>query len=190
MYICLEGIDTAGKSTQILRLKEHFNDAIITKEPGGSEAGAKIREIVLNSKLESKKAEFLLFLADRAEHTQKVILPNKNKLIISDRGVVSGVAYALINKEFDEKTIVDYNIFATSHTLPQKVFLLKLSKDELSKRLSAKELDTIELRGIEYLLDIQSAMIRACELLNIELVSIDASLDIKSITNKIISEIE
>ena len=48
MYIALEGIDTAGKSTQIARLKERFGDAVVTKEPGGTLAGQKIREIVLS----------------------------------------------------------------------------------------------------------------------------------------------
>jgi len=47
MYIAIEGIDTAGKSTQIERLRKHFPEAIITKEPGGTEAGKEIREIVL-----------------------------------------------------------------------------------------------------------------------------------------------
>ncbi len=190
MYICIEGIDTAGKSTQLQRLREHFSEAIITKEPGGSEAGIKIRDIVLNSNLSSKKAEFLLFLADRAEHMQSVILPNKNKLIISDRSIISGVAYALAHKEFDEKTIIEYNLFATSNTLPQKVFILHLSEDELSYRLSLKNLDAIELRGTKYLLNIQDALIKSCELLNIKPTIIDASLPIEQITNIITSELK
>ncbi|MEO1937666.1 MAG: dTMP kinase, partial [Sulfurimonas sp.] len=95
MYIAIEGIDTAGKSTQIAALQKHFPNAIITKEPGGTAIGAEIRSLVLSAKAQSKKAEFLLFLADRAEHIQEVIKPNLDKMIISDRSVVSGVAYAL-----------------------------------------------------------------------------------------------
>jgi len=68
MYIAIEGIDTAGKSTQIAQLQKEFNNAIITKEPGATEVGAEIRKMVLSGNVESKKAEFLLFLADRAEH--------------------------------------------------------------------------------------------------------------------------
>ena len=66
MYVVLEGIDTAGKSTQIMRLKEIFTNAIFTCEPGGSALGMKIREILLHTSL-CQKAEMLLFLADRAE---------------------------------------------------------------------------------------------------------------------------
>ena len=98
MYIAIEGIDTAGKTTQIERLKKHFPDAIITKEPGGTSIGKEIREMVLSAKAQSKKAEFLLFLADRAEHIKEVVEPNLDKMIISDRSAVSGVAYALMQK--------------------------------------------------------------------------------------------
>ena len=76
MYIAIEGIDTAGKSTQIKALSSHFSQAVITKEPGATEIGKEIREMVLSARAKSKKAEFLLFLADRAEHIKEVIEPN------------------------------------------------------------------------------------------------------------------
>lgn len=189
MYIAIEGIDTAGKSTQIEKLHVHFKDAIITKEPGGTEAGKEIRQIVLSAKTKSKKAEFLLFLADRAEHIKEIIEPNLQKMIISDRSVVSGVAYALVQGEISETAIVHLNRFATGGIYPQKVFLLKLTKEELSFRLSQKKLDGIELRGVDYLLSIQEALIEASKLLNIELVIIDATKDINSITQEILNNL-
>lgn len=189
MYIAIEGIDTAGKSTQVQMLKEHFKDAIITKEPGGTKVGKEIRDIVLSAKAKSKKAEFLLFLADRAEHIKEVIEPNAGKTIISDRSVVSGVAYALVQGEIGETAIVHLNRFATGGIYPQKVFLLYLQRDELEFRLSQKKLDGIELRGVEYLLDIQEALIKAAELLGIELIKIDAKNSINDITAEILNNI-
>ncbi|WP_310441508.1 dTMP kinase [Sulfurimonas sp.] len=189
MYIAIEGIDTAGKSTQIEKLREHFRDAVITKEPGGTEVGKEIREIVLSAKTKSKKAEFLLFLADRAEHIKEIIEPNLDKLIISDRSAVSGVAYALIQGEISETAIVHLNRFATGGIYPSKVFLLYLTKEELSFRLSQKKLDGIELRGVEYLLGIQDAIIKAAKLLNLELITIDATKSIDEITNEILNNI-
>jgi len=190
MYIALEGIDTAGKSTQIQALSLAFPDAIITKEPGATEIGKEIREMLLSARVESKKAEFLLFLADRAEHMHKVIEPNINtKMIISDRSAVSGVAYALTQGELKTQEIVSLNDFATNGVYPQKVFLLRLTKEELEYRLSQKELDGIELRGSKYLLDIQDAIIKATSLLNIELVEIDATLSREEITNNILNNI-
>lgn len=189
MYIAIEGIDTAGKSTQIQKLKEHFSDAVITKEPGATEVGKKIREIVLSAKTKSKKAEFLLFLADRAEHIKEVIEPNHERLIISDRSAVSGVAYALVQGEIEKKELVWLNNFATNGIYPSKIFLLKLTKEELEFRLSQKKLDGIELRGTEYLLNIQEAIIEAAKLLNLELCSIDATKSIDEITKEILNNI-
>jgi len=188
MYIVIEGIDTAGKSTQIAALESNYPEAIITKEPGATEIGKEIREMVLSAKTQSKKAEFLLFLADRAEHITEVIEPNiGKKMIISDRSVVSGVAYALVQGAISETAIVHMNRFATNGIYPEKVFLLKLTKKELEFRLSQKELDGIELRGSEYLLKIQDALIKAAELLKIELVEIDATKTRDEITQEILN---
>jgi dTMP kinase len=191
MYITIEGIDTAGKSTQISALARHFPEAIITKEPGGTVIGKEIREMVLSAKAKSKKAEFLLFLADRAEHIKEIIEPNiAVNVIISDRSVVSGVAYALVQGEISETAIVHLNRFATNGIYPDKVFLLKLTKEELDYRLSQKELDGIELRGSEYLLRIQEALIEAAKLLKIELVIVDATLDRDAITKEILNNMK
>ena len=187
MYIAIEGIDTAGKSTQISALAELYPDAVITKEPGATEIGKEIREIVLSARAQSKKAEFLLFLADRAEHMQEVVQPNLHKMVISDRSAVSGVAYALTQGEISKKDLVSLNNFATDSTYPQKVFLLRLTKEELEYRLSQKKLDGIELRGSEYLLKIQDAIIEATKLLEIELVLIDATKKIDDITQEILN---
>jgi len=190
MYIAIEGIDTAGKSTQIARLQEAYPDAVITKEPGATAVGSKIRDIVLSGEVQSAKAEFLLFLADRAEHMQEVVVPNLDKLVISDRSVVSGVAYALVQESISETAILHLNRFATDGNYPELLFLLQLSKEELTFRLSQKELDGIELRGTKYLLNIQDALVKAAELLKIELVIIDASKPIEEITQEIITKIK
>ena len=189
MYIAIEGIDTAGKSTQISALKNHFPDAVITKEPGGTQIGEEIRELVLSARTKSKRAEFLLFLADRAEHVKEVIEPNLHKMIISDRSAVSGVAYALVQGGIDKKDLVSLNDFATKKIYPQKVFLLRLTKEELEFRLSQKELDGIELRGSQYLLEIQESIIEASRLLGLTLVEIDATKSINEITNEILKDI-
>lgn len=189
MYIAIEGIDTAGKSTQITALKNHFPNALITKEPGGTDIGKEIRELVLSARTKSKRAEFLLFLADRAEHVKEVIEPNFHKMIISDRSAVSGVAYALIQGDIDREDLVALNNFATKKIYPQKVFLLRLTKKELEFRLSQKELDGIELRGSEYLLKIQEAIMESSQLLGLPLIEIDATKSRDEITTQILNNI-
>ena len=182
MYIIIEGIDTAGKSTHLDILKQKYPNAIFTKEPGGTKIGQKIRSMVLNGEAKSPVAEMLLFLADRAEHTFEIIDKNKNKMIISDRGVISGIAYA---KNIDLQIAIILNKIALDGNIPDKIILLHLTKDELTKRLSAKENDSIENRGIKYLLDIQSRMKEAIRELCLEAIHIDASLSIKEIADKI-----
>jgi dTMP kinase len=190
VYVAIEGIDTAGKSTQISRLRAAYPDAVITKEPGGTSIGGRIRDIVLNGGVQSAKAEFLLFLADRAEHMQEVIKPNLDGMIISDRSVVSGVAYALVQENIAKDEILGLNAFATDGIYPQKLFLLQLSAEELTFRLSQKELDGIEARGTAYLLKIQEAMLEAAKALQIELIIIDASKPIETIAQEIITNIK
>ena len=185
MYVAIEGIDTAGKSTQIDALRSLFPEAVITKEPGGTPAGVDIRNMVLHGNLKSKMAELLLFLADRAEHTEESIFPNMNRLIISDRSAVSGMAYASVQNLCDESTLVMLNRLATNGTLPDTVFILKLTPEELSYRLSQKEHDVIESRGTEYLLGIQDALIASAYALGIQTVVIDATQSIDTITNEI-----
>ena len=178
MYIAIEGIDTAGKSTQIELLKKDYPSALFLKEPGFTELGKKLREIIFNDDI-SKKAELFLFLADRAETNEKIIKPNLNKLIISDRSVISGIAYAL--EFFDFNMLVNLNKFATDSIFPQFVIILKLEKEDLIQRISLKEKDNIEKRGIDYLLNIQENIISTCNRLEIPYLLLDAARSIEEI---------
>lgn len=184
MYVAIEGIDTCGKSTQIAELKKIYPHAIFTREPGGSELGLELREILLKKNLKvCKEAEVLLFLADRAEHTSEVLLPNQNKLIIADRSLISGIAYA---KDFAFEILKTLNLFATSGVLPSKIVFLEISKEALRKRLKDKENDKIEMRGIEYLLDLQARIKEAILKLGICSLSLDAGLTKEKITERIV----
>ena len=75
MYIAIEGIDTCGKSTQIEILKNKYPEFVFTKEPGGTNIGHTIRSIALNTHELDVRCRMFLFLADRAEHMQKIIIP-------------------------------------------------------------------------------------------------------------------
>ncbi|QDF29256.1 dTMP kinase [Halarcobacter anaerophilus] len=182
MYVVIEGVDTAGKSTQLDILKNKYQDAIFTKEPGGTKIGLKLREMALNGEAKSKIAEMFLFLADRAEHINEVVKPNKEKMVISDRSVISGIAYA---SNMPLEIVTTLNLIATSNTLPTHVILLELSKEELTKRLQGKSNDSIESRGIDYLIDIQNRMKRTVEMLNLNHIYIDAALSIEEISKRI-----
>ena len=186
MYVVIEGIDTAGKSTQLDLLKENYVNAIFTKEPGGTVIGQEIRSMVLDGEIESRAAEMFLFLADRAEHFSKVVKPNMDKLIISDRSFVSGMSYA---KDYNIDKLYELNMIALENIKPDLIILLVLSKEELTYRLSQKSHDKIELRGIDYLLDIQNNMINILKKLKLSYISIDAAKNINEIHKIICNQI-
>jgi len=190
MYILFEGIDTCGKSTQIELLAKKFNDILTTKEPGGTKFGIKAREILLADSLSSKHAELLLFLADRAEHYKEVVEPNKDKIVISDRGFLSGIGYALANGDFDFDELVSLNRFALNGHFPDKIILFMTNMQTLQKRTSQKDLDGIELRGLEYLINVQNKMHESLQKLNIDYLEIDATESIEKIHQKILSYLE
>ena len=186
MYILFEGIDGAGKSTQIARLAAAYPQAIVTKEPGGTKLGENLREILLKENDLDKRAEILLFLADRAEHSGKIIKPNSDKMILSDRGFVSGMAYALAGGNFSFEELLNLNKFALQGNFPQKIVFFKADESTLRSRLGSRtQMDGIEARGFAYLLRVQDAMEEILQKLDVRYVTIDAAMDEEKITNLI-----
>jgi len=184
MVVLFEGIDTCGKTTQIELLAQKFPDFIITKEPTD-----KFREILLSGRL-SPHAELLLFLADRAEHYDKVIKTNADKTIISDRGFVSGMAYALANVDHDFDQLLSLNQFALKNNLPNKIVLFITTLETLKSRLGEKSLDGIEQRGLDYLMNVQANMQQVLKALDIEYLLIDANDSIENIHREIVTFIK
>ena len=186
MYVIFEGIDGAGKSTQIARLAAAFPQAIVTKEPGGTKLGENLREILLKENDLDKRAEILLFLADRAEHSGKIIKPNSDKMILSDRGFVSGMAYALAGGNFSFEELLSLNKFALQGNFPQKIVFFKADENTLRSRLNSRaQMDGIEARGFGYLLKVQDAMEEILQKLDARYITIDAAWDEEKITNLI-----
>ena len=190
MYILFEGIDTCGKSTQIELLAQKFDDIVVTKEPGGTKFGVKAREILLADSLASKRAELLLFLADRAEHYEEIVAPNKSKTVISDRGFLSGIGYALANGDFNFDELVALNKFALNGHFPDKIILFVTNMETLTLRTSEKELDGIELRGLEYLINVQNKMHESLQKLGIDYLEVAATDSIENIHQSILTYLE
>jgi dTMP kinase len=189
VYILFEGIDTCGKSTQIERVSQKLENTIITKEPGGTTFGQEARAILLQDKLSSKRAELLLFLADRAEHYTQIIQPNPNKIILSDRGFLSGIGYALANGDFEFEELLHLNRFALEDHFPDLVILFITNEETLLQRMNTKSLDGIELRGISYLLSVQEYMLESLKKLNIPHLLIDATQSIEEIESTILKRV-
>ncbi|MCR2065050.1 dTMP kinase [Campylobacter helveticus] len=187
MYIVLEGIDCVGKSTQIELLKPIFKDAIFTSEPGATKLGEHLRELLLNRPyLISSKAELLLFLADRNQHYEELLRENEEKLIISDRSIISGMAYA---KNFDLDILFNLNAFALNDFFPQKAIFLRADEALLKERMAQKNLDSIEKRGAWYFMEVQEKMEEVLNFLKLKIdlkvLNLDARESIENLHNKI-----
>ena len=189
MYILFEGIDTCGKSTQIELLANKLDNVILTKEPGGTSFGIQARAILLADSLTSKRAELLLFLADRAEHYAQVVQPNSDKTVLSDRGFLSGIGYALANGDFEFEYLVELNKFALEEQFPDLIILFITDMETLTKRMGEKELDGIELRGLEYLINVQTQMQESLAKLDIPYLLVDAKESIENIEQLIFERV-
>ncbi|MBE0491009.1 MAG: dTMP kinase [Sulfurospirillum sp.] len=187
MYILFEGVDTSGKSTQIDLFATRKPNVLTTKEPGGTDLGVRLREILLQSDAKiSFNAELLLFLADRAEHYAKVIANNSDKLIISDRGFISGISYAKLNHpKLSLDFLLRINKFALNDSLPEKIVLFETNATLIKQRLGTKTQDKIEQRGIEYLLAVQSMMLETIKILQLPYMCVDAAWSVEKIYKKI-----
>ena len=190
MYVLFEGIDTCGKSTQIDMIEKVLEDVVLTKEPGGTSFGLQAREILLQDSLHSKRAELLLFLADRAEHYEQVIKKNSDKLLISDRGFLSGIGYALANGDFEFNHLFELNKFALEEKFPDLIILFITNMKTLKERMEEKKLDGIELRGLAYLILVQTHMEESLKKMDIPYLLVDATDTIDNIHNLITQNIK
>ena len=133
-----------------------------------------------------KEPKYYFFLADRAEHYKQIIEPNLHKLILSDRGLVSGMAYAMNRDKFSFMELLEMNRFALENRLPDKVVLMEMDIVTLDRRLSQKGLDEIEKRGLKYLLEVQQDMKDIIMKLGIECLYVNASKSIEEIQRQIV----
>ena len=135
MFITFEGIDGSGKSTQIARtaawLRERGYDVLVSREPGGSELGEAIRDILLDPKWHDMvgKAEFFLYSASRAQLVEEIVRPHLKKpkaVVILDRYDDSSTAYQGGGREIGIEQVETINRFATGGLLPDVTFVLDL----------------------------------------------------------------
>lgn len=143
ILITFEGIEGCGKSTQAKMLHEFFIEnkieSIITREPGGSKAGEKIRTILLDENIESleAKTELLLNFASRIEHIEKTIKPNlkQNKAVICDRFFDSSFAYQGSAQNLGEDIVLQIKNLTIGDFVPDITFLIDIEVEQAFSRL-------------------------------------------------------
>ncbi len=156
LFISFEGIDGCGKTTQIELLKKYLNEkkyeTIVTLEPGGCEIGKNLREILLFHKgYVSDIAEMFLYLADRAQHIQEIVLKNINegRIVLCDRCIDSTVAYQGYGRRGNIEQINLLNKIATNGIEPDLTIVFDVDIETAQKRIGNTK-DRMEKEGIEF----------------------------------------
>lgn len=147
ILIALEGIDGSGKSTLAQSLYDKLKieySALLTRQPGATELGNKIRSLVHNrSSAYNPKAEFLLFAADRAQHAFEIINPalQEKKIIISDRFSDSSLAYQGYGRGLDIDLISTINSWTLENIKPDITIYINLDYKTCLERIKSRNIE-------------------------------------------------
>jgi dTMP kinase len=153
LYIALEGLEGCGKSTHTKRLGTTL-EAVITREPGGTDIGALLRAILsdpANTDLHAR-TEALLMAADRAQHMAQVVQPalDAGTHVVSDRSIYSTLAYQGYGRGLDVEELRRISTWALNGRLPDVVIFIAVPTAVLNERLAKRDLDRFEREGPEF----------------------------------------
>ncbi|WP_454169685.1 dTMP kinase [Microbacterium paulum] len=185
LWVTFEGGDGAGKTTQAALLQEWLSDrgrtVVRTREPGGTEVGVLIRDIVLHHRGDiAPRAEALLYAADRAHHVATLVRPalERGDVVIQDRYLDSSVAYQGAGRVLDAAQVRDLSLWATEGALPDVTVLLDLDPASARARLDAddKPFDRLESEKAEFHERVREAFLALAQAEPDRFVVLDASL--------------
>ena len=156
LFVCFEGGEGAGKSTQARLLKDWLEEVghtvLLTFEPGDTEVGKALRQIVLDPATGelSHRTEVLLYAADKAEHVDTVVLPAlaRGEMVITDRYVDSALAYQGAGRDLVVTEVEHVNRWATGDLRPHLTVVLDLEPQTGLGRF--EERDRIEGQSLEF----------------------------------------
>ena len=157
VFISMEGPDGSGKSTQIRLLCEYLkelgHDVVLTREPGGTFVGEKIREIILDKEHHemADRTESLLFAAARAQHVDQVIKPalEAGRIVVCDRFIDSSIVYQGYGRGLGDSVRV-INEYAIDGCLPDRTLLFLIDPKTGIGRIAKKDQDRLELMDISF----------------------------------------
>jgi dTMP kinase len=169
VFVCFEGGEGSGKSTQSGRLADWLEEegylALLTFEPGDTEVGRKLRTIVLSPETGtiSDRTEALLYAADKSEHVDTVVQPalDRGEVVITDRYVDSMLAYQGVGRDLDIDEVEDVARWATHDLRPHLTVVLDLEPEHGLGRF--EERDRIEGESLEFHQRVREGYLRMAE---------------------------
>jgi dTMP kinase len=162
MFITFEGVDGSGKSTQVRLVAEQLRaegrQVLETREPGGTELGEKVRDLILAGETLAPWAEALLFAAARAQLVDEVMRPAlaRGEDVLSDRYIDSSLAYQGLARGLGVERVLELNLAATGHLLPDRTFLIQVPLDQAARQ-RGDDPDRIEREGGDFVERVDSA---------------------------------
>ena len=192
MFVAFEGVDGAGKSTQVRLLGEHLErngrEVVICREPGGTSLGEELRRILLDpgSGDLQPEVEVLLFMAARAQLCNKVIRPGleSGKAVISDRFLWSSVVYQGVVGGLGVEEVLSIGRVATRGLLPELTFLVDL--DPAASHSGLDDGDRMESRGIEFQRRVRDGFLALAEEFKDSFILIDGGASIEQVHQQVL----
>src|ERR687892_2246593 len=141
MFVTFEGLDGSGKTTQARLLQRGLEvdgrEVLATREPGGTELGEQVRDLVLHGGHVTPWAEALLYAASRAQHVEEVIRPalDRGAWVLCDRYLDSSVAYQGVARGLGLERVLELNLAAVGGLLPDRTFLLVVDASAAAGRV-------------------------------------------------------
>lgn len=186
-FFSLDGVDGVGKSTQHALfcdwLREQGHDVVACRDPGSTQLGEAIREILLRhgSTPIDRRSEMLLYMAARAQLVEEVIRPAlaAHQVVVSDRYLLANVVYQGHAGGLDVSTLWRVGEVATGGIQPDLVLLLDMPTDQAARRLGRAP-DRMEQQGLEYLERVRQGFLAEARRRS-EVVVVDASRDIDTV---------
>jgi dTMP kinase len=181
VFVSFEGLDGSGKTTQLRlaanRLRADGVEVVETREPGGTELGEEIRELVLHAGDVAPWAEAALFAASRAQHVAEVIRPAlaRGAAVLCDRYVDSSLAYQGIARGLGLDRVLALNLTAVDGLLPERTFLLLVDAPTAAGRMDANR-DRIERESLEFQERVDAAYRELAERYPERIVPLDGTL--------------
>ena len=167
-FITFEGIDGSGKSTQLRFLNNFLRtkgcQALLTREPGGTKLGLRLREALLDATEEvDPLTELLVFAADRAQHVRRILVPalERGEVVISDRYADATIAYQGAGRGFSPELISQIVQLATGGLKPDLTLLFDVSIGDATTRTTRRSTGKSAARGAPDRLDIEDAEFHA-----------------------------
>lgn len=191
MFISLEGVDGSGKSTQARLLVEALGEGTVAiREPGGTEAAERIRELLADPALELEPlAELMLFLAARADLTERVIGPalEAGKVVVADRFSDSSVAYQGAARGLGVGEVIGLCEAATDGLWPDLTLLLRIDPETGLGRADGE--DRFEREGLTLQQQVAAAYDEIAIIASDRVVAIDATGSVEEVHERVLEAV-